>query len=212
LGEGSAVTLEENVRRVWPGICLAVIAVVVSGCGSGEEPLDEYVEELNAVVNQAGAEYEAIVASPQGEVFVAEGAQLSEFTPQDLQVALERVAAIQVEALAAIEAIEPPEQVVELHHLFFRELPFDALAVRAGSAADWEELSASPEMAAYRAALVSDIQVCDDFKAELDGGGGFAIDAWLSADLKEVGEALLGCEAYPANPEDVYRPPAASTP
>ncbi len=202
-------------RRVWPGMCLAVIAVVVSGCGSGEKPLDEYVEDLNAVVNQAGAEYEAIVASPQGEVFVAEGAQLSDFTPQDLQVALERVAAIQVEALAAIEAIEPPDQVAELHHLFFRELPFDALAARAGSAADWEELSASAEMAAYRAALVADIQVCDDFKAELDpvtGGGGFAIDAWLSAGLKEVGEALLGCEAYPANPEDVYRPPASVIP
>jgi hypothetical protein len=197
---------------------LAVI-VVAGGCGGGEMSLTEYVERINAIVDPAAQQYEGLVASQQGAVLVAEAAHITDFTPQDLQTALERVVEIEVEVREAFDAIEPPEQVAGLHYLFFDfglSIPIaEALAARAGTAADWEELSVSSEMAAYRAQFAEDKQRCTDFQAKLDATadrGVFVDVPWMPSELSEVVEAVLGCEAYPAHPEDVYRPPPTSTP
>jgi hypothetical protein len=190
---------------------LGLCVVLVSSCvGGGEMSLTEYVEAVNAINGRAMQQYgEMVLANPQGAVIVADRAQLNDFTPHDLQVALERTAEIQAEALEATAAIEPPEQIADLHYLFFKSLPLEALAVRAGTAADWDELSESPEMEAYRDALVKDIRVCVDFQARLDATaerGAFANTPWIPAEMKEIVEVVLGCDQYPANPEDLYRP------
>jgi hypothetical protein len=91
----------------------------------------------------------------------------------------------------------------------------EALAARAGAAADWEELSETTEMADYRAAVVMDKQTCIEFQGELDATaqrGVFADATWIPAELKEVVEAALGCASFPENPEDLYRPLRTSTP
>jgi len=140
-------------------------------------------------------------------------AQLTDFTPQDLHVALTEVAAIQADALEAAASIDPPVLVADLHPLFFRELPIAELAARAGTAADWEELSPTPEMAAYRTALAADNQVCADLQARLDATSDRAALAdtlWLPAELKEIVDYALGCDSLPAHPEDVYRPSPGS--
>lgn len=201
------------------------VALLVGGCSSGEMSLTEYVDELNAIFEQGIERYEGVVASPQGLVlivgqgehlgFADQGAQLTDFTPNDLHVALEQVAQIQTEALEAAAAIDPPEQVEDLHALYFRELPIAQLAARASTAADWEELSESPEMAAYRNALAADNQVCADFQAKLDATadrGVFADTPWLPDELTEIVDYALGCASLPAHPEDAYRPPPATTP
>lgn len=180
--------------------------------------MSEYVERLNAILVRAIQQYELLVASPQGAVLVAEGAQLTEFNPQDLEAALEGVAEIEAELREAMDDIEPPEQVVDLHNLLFDErftTAREALGDRAGTTADWEELSETPEMAAYRTAVAVDKQACLDIQAELDATterGVFADTPWIPGELKEVVEALLGCAAFPENPEDLFRPPATSTP
>jgi hypothetical protein len=199
-------------------MCLAGI-VVAGGCGGGELSLPEYVEELNAIVDRARQQYEALVASPEGAVLVAEGAQLTNFTPQDLEAAFDRLKEIEIEVQEATDAIEPPEQIADLHNFFFDfdddsfTSAQDALATRAGIAADWEELSESPEMAAYRAALARDKRTCSDFEAELnatEARGVFAETPWIPGELKEIVEGVIGCAGYPENPGDVYRPPPAS--
>jgi len=193
---------------------LAII-VVAGGCGGGELSLTEYVDQVDAIQARALRQYEVIAASPQGAVLVAEGEQLADFAPRDLQVALEQVTEIQSEALGAARAVDPPEQVAVFHQLYFRELPMEELAARAGTAATWEELSESSEMAAYRAALVDDRQVCADFQAELDGTaerGVFVDTPWIPGKLKEIVDFAVGCSALPEHPEDLYRPPPASTP
>ena len=67
---------------------LALLALSVTlllfGCGGGEMSLPEYVMDVNAIVDRARQQYEALVATPQGAVLVAEGAQLALFTPHDL--------------------------------------------------------------------------------------------------------------------------------
>ena len=206
-------------RRILTGLFLA-LALTACGAG-GEDSLTEYVERLNVIVEQAREDYETLVAGPRGAVLVAEGAELNSFTPQDLQTAFGRVREIEAAVEEATAAIDPPPQVADLHALFF---DFDggfiaaqeALAARAGGAADWVELSATTEMAAYRAALATDKQDCENAQAEVnaisEGREVFAETPWTPGELKELFEVVLGCDGYPEHPEDVYRPPTTSTP
>jgi hypothetical protein len=210
-------------RRNWIAIC---VAITVAACGGGGEmSLTEYVESVDAIFARGIEQYEAVVSTPQGLVLIVgqgshlglddHGTQLTDFTPQDLHVALEQVARVQADALQAAAAINPPEQVADLHALFFRELPIAELAVRAGTAADWEELSESAEMAAYRKALAADNQACAEFQAKLDSTadrGVFTDTPWIPNDLKETVNYALGCDELPAHPEDAYRPTPTTTP
>jgi hypothetical protein len=177
--------------------------------------LTEYVERVDAIFARGLQQCEVLITSPQGKVLVAEAARLPDFTPQDLQLALERLGKIQAEALATAHAIEPPEDIANLHALFFRRLPIEELAARAGTAADWDELSESPEMAAYRTALAQDERVSIDFQATLDATaerGIFVGNPWLPRELTEIVEYALGCGSLVENPEDAYRPPAPASP
>ncbi len=203
-------------RRTFFGICLVL---AVSGCSSSELSLTEYVDRLNAINGAGLQQYLELLGSPQGQVLVAEGAQIDDFTPQDLQAALRAVIGIAVEVKEAADAIDPPDQVADFHHrLFDDQFTFyeEALAARAGTAADWEELSESPEMTDYRAAMAEDKQACLDFQAELDGTadrGVFADTPWIPGELKEIVDVVLGCASFPENVEDLYRyPPSTSTP
>ena len=90
----------------------------------------------------------------------------------------------------------------------------EALAARAGTVAGWEEFYDSAEVAAYRAALVEGKQVCVEFQTRLDATakrGVFADTPWIPAALSEVVEARLGCDLFPENPENVFRPVPATT-
>ena len=84
------------------------------------------------------------------------------------------------------------------------------MAERAGTAADWFELSDSPEMAAYRTALAGDNDVCVEFQTTLDATadrGAFEDVPWIPGELTEMVDYALGCSSLPQNPEDAYRPP-----
>jgi hypothetical protein len=198
-----------------------VAALLLSACGGGEMSLTEYVDRLNVIVERARQQYEVLVTSSRGGVLIAEPDLLAGFTPQDLQMALEQVREIEAEVDEATAAIDPPEPVAELHNLFF---DFDdefisaqeALAARAGAAGDWNELSASPEMAAYRSALAEDRQHCFEVQAEVNAigeqGEAFAETPWIPSQLMEIFEVALGCDGYPEHPEDLYRPPSLGDP
>ena len=199
-------------RRV---VVVALIAVAAASCGSGELSMSDYTERVGAVVDRASRQYGDLVASPQGAVLIAEPEQIGDFSPQDLQTALEHVRQIEAEVEESIAAIEPPEQVAEFHDRFFTFgegfiSAQEALAAKAGNTADWEELSESSEMSAYRAALAKDRQDCFDFRAELrtiaEQRGNLSETPWIPSDLKEVFSVFLGCDGYPENPNDVYRP------
>ncbi len=187
------------------------VALLVGACGGGEMTLTEYVDRLNAVIAEAIPQGEALFADPRGAV-MAEGAQLSNFTPQDLQFALGEVEEIEVAISDAVTDIDPPAAVAEFHNLYFDtrySTAREALAARAGTATDWEELSDTPEMAAYRTAVAEDKQTCIDFQADMDATderGAFADTPWLPSELKEIVSALLGCDVYPQHPEDMFRP------
>lgn len=199
--------------------------LLLSACASGRLSLTEYVDRVDGIFQRGIQHYEVLVESPEGLVLIAgqgphfgfdtEGARLTDFTPRDLHVALRRLAEIQAEALEAAAAIEPPQEIADLHALYFRELPIAELAARAGTATTWQELSDSPEMAAYRSALAADNQVCVDFQARLDATterGVFADVPWIPTELTEIVDYTLGCDELPAHPEDAYKPAPTTTP
>jgi hypothetical protein len=194
-------------RYMLVGVCLAVM---VSGCGGDEMSLTEYVDGLNAIEARA---------TPQVEVLWVEYQQIA--TPSDVTTLLERMTAIRIEEVEASEALDPPEQIADLHYLTFdwqaTMIPVEeALAARADTVADWEEFSQSTEVAAYRAALADGSTVCGEFQAKLDATaerGVFADVPWILAEMKEVVEAVLGCDTFPENPEELFSaPPTTSSP
>jgi hypothetical protein len=191
------------------------LALVLLGCSGGELSLTEYVDQINA---------SAEPASRRGAELLAEAAAVEDFTPQVLQAGLERgLREIRIPLQEAVEDIDAPDQVVDLHDLMWQwHADFitveAALAARAGEAADtpadWEALSNSPEMAAYREALATGKQVCAEFQSVLDATearGAFSETPWIPGELKEIVDAVLGCEYFPEDPQDVYRyPPVAN--
>ena len=192
-------------------LLLALCVAVLFGCGGNEMSMAEYIERTNVIAERAGR---------QGEVLIAEGEAIEDFTPQHVESWVERgLAEIRIPLQEAADAIEPPERVADLHHLLWdwhAELIAieEALAVRAGSAGDsvagWTSLSDSSEMAAYRKTLAEGKQLCLDFQAELDDAverGVFADTSWIPGEMEEAVEAVLGCSWYPDNPDDVYRYP-----
>ena len=67
--------------------------------------LTEDVECLNAIMDRAIRQGQELVASSPGVVLVAEAEQLADFTPQDLQAALERVG-VEVDSRTRIRNLE----------------------------------------------------------------------------------------------------------
>lgn len=204
---------QENNLRAWTATWL-IIVVVTSACGGDRElSLNEYIEQFNALTDPADERYANFVAGPDGSVLLAEGDQLGDYTPQQLGAALDLLGAIEAEVMVAAAEINPPDQVAEFHEFFFATSNFtaarEALAIRASTTADWVELSESPEMAAYRAAIAEDKQACIDFEAAMDEaaeGQVFSDVPWFPSEFREDVERVLGCESFPDHPDDLYRP------
>lgn len=198
--------------RLALGGLVVAVAMVAAGCGGAEMSLTEYVDRLNTLSEKATARGEAIITTGTGAVLVAEGQTFLEYTPNDLQLALEAAGEIELEFLEAAGGMNPPAALADLHRLWFNTeftAAREAVASRAGRVASWEELSATQEMADYRVALAADKQVCLDFQSRLDATadlGVFEDVPWLPSELGEVVEAALGCDWWPEQPENMYRP------
>jgi len=176
--------------------------------------MTEYGERIDAL---------AIEAGQRAEELFADAPPITDVTPRMLQTRLERgLLEIRIPLQEAVDGIDPPAQIADLHDLMWDwHSDFisveEALGARMGEAEDsdegWTALSESPEMAAYRSAIAEGKQICDGFQARLDAtaaGGVFADTPWIPSEMKEVVEAVLGCQWFPEDPEDVYRYPPAS--
>lgn len=197
-----------------PAVAVLALVVSLAGCGSGEMSLDEYAERVDEIVGDAYQSWQDLVSSPDGAVLVADAGGLAGFHPSDLGSALERLIEIEEGVLAATAEIDPPDRIEDLHDLLFDSAFTQverALASRAATAADWAELSATAEMAAYRTALAEDKARCEAFEGHLEGTTGaasFEGMPWVPSGMTEIVEILLDCDGYPDDPAAVYRPPA----
>ena len=168
----------------------------------------------NAVREVAG-KHHAILLANHGPIVAGKNLQSAVYASEELEETAKLFLLLRGNKMKILD----PEQVADLHHLYFDfgedsyTAAYDALAVRAGTATSWEELSASPEMADYRAALARDKELCVGLDAEFEATKErevFADTPWIPNELKEVVEAVIGCAGYPEHPEDVYRPPSTT--
>ena len=206
-----AVRWPGSLRRGRHAAAALVLAFVITACGGSELSLTDYVETINESVALANARAADITA---------QGVLAADLTPQQIEVGLRRVLEeLRIPLQESVDAIDPPEQVAELHTLLWNwHADFirveSTLAGRMGATPDteegWTELSNSPEVAAYRAALAEGKQVCIDFQAQLDATeerGVFKDVPWVPSELSEVVNASLGCDNFPDDPQSVYRYP-----
>jgi hypothetical protein len=116
----------DYVRRVMVGLG---VGMLLSGCGGGGLSLTEYVDRLNAVNDRLNSQAEVLISDLERST-----------TPREVSATMERMAALRIESVQAAEAIDPPEQIADLHDLFLswekRLLPIEeAFAARAGTVA-----------------------------------------------------------------------------
>jgi hypothetical protein len=200
------MTIKRSLRII---LCLGLL---LPACGDGEMSLTEYLERVTDIVDEAQVRAVDVYASPEGAVLAADATELTDYAPRDLQVALDAVGEIELWVLDEIDDLDPPEAVADLHALFFSDtytVAREALAARAAVSADWDELSGSPEMAAYRAAVAGDKQVCGEIQGMIDAAAtaeAFADVPWVSGELQTVIEGAMGCEWFPEDPEGMFRP------
>ena len=197
--------------RVCAALAFVPLVFGVAACGGDELSLTEYVDRINVAADQAGQ---------RAEQLTEEGVLTGELTPVQIKAGMLRgLEEIRRPLQEAVEEIEPPDQVADLHTLLWSWhedfIGIEAtLAERFGTTPDteagWTELSSSPEMAAYRDSLEAGKQVCIDFQAQLDATerrGAFEDVPWLPAEMSEVVIAALGCEWFPDDPQSIYRYP-----
>lgn len=172
------------------GICLAL---TVSGCGGDDMSLTEYVDGLNALVSEATEQLEA------------ESAQFGQIpTPskEDATALLNRHVVIRTEIQEDLEALDPPEQIADLHTLFVEGhaavlAATELLPGRVETATSPEEFEQSAELEAYQAAEAETIRICRDVQAQLDataGRGIFSDTPWIPGEMKETVDAALDCD------------------
>jgi len=190
-------------------LCLSML---LYGCGGGEMSLTEYAEQVTDIFEGAQQRADRLYAGPEGAILSATGTELTEFEPADLQVALDAIGEIEAWVLEETGEIEPPAVLAEFHEYFFGDtftVARRALATRAAGATDWDDLSNSPEMAAYRAAVAGDKQACEEMQAVIDRtetAEAFADLPWIPGELQEVVVAIMGCGTFPDDPQQLFRP------
>ena len=164
---------------------------MVSACG-GSMTADEYVADLNALVETGRSDFEAAAVTYN---------QVVEPTLADELSFLDREVTIRQEFLEGFEALDPPESITEIHRLLgdaFTRLTAAAegLAAATGTANSIEEAEQTAEFAEYLAANDDGARVCLNVQAKLDDLAttreAFAEQPWLS-NLGLAVRAVIGC-------------------
>ena len=180
-----------------PGVLVGfALIVVVAACGGSSLSFSEYGDSLDEIRST----YE-----PQAEAAWVEYMQLPSPTMDDLEALFEREAAVRIEIEDAFLGLEPPEEIADLHVLLVEWLTNlreadQALAARAGAVGGWDKFSRSAEYRAYESTLIGGSGVCNDFQLQLDATaarGVFAETPWMPGDLKDMADAVIGCDTIP---------------
>jgi hypothetical protein len=169
-----------------------LFVLFLTACGSGPLSLSDYVDSINEIVEEGTDRLEAIYLE-YGEIPVPTLAET-----RDL---FEREVVVRVDLQAALTALNPPDQIAEIHtaladwHSGLIETE-EALIARLAQASDWSEAEQSVEAHAYDAQLAAGLVVCREMQETFDATaerGAYADTPWLPAELKEVVHAVLGC-------------------
>jgi hypothetical protein len=160
-------------------------------CGGGPS-LTEYAQRVDALAYVMEGALEA------GDV------QMSTGTPtlEDAQEVLTRAVAARTDFQEGLTALDPPQQMADLHtdlvEVHSRIIAAqESFVARAATATTLEELEQSAEAKAYRAISTESASLCQEFRAKINATADreiFADTPWIPEDMKEVVEIMFfGC-------------------
>ena len=176
--------------RIWAGACLVL---VVAACG-GSLTLSEYAAEAEDLTTKVIVGLETLDAEWEAQAPTLEGAW----------VYWDRRVAFRVEFLEGIQALDPPNELTDLHETgldIFSRLTAaeEALAARVDTfetVADLEQMWETPEGRAARAADEEGIAICHAAQAGFDvteDRDALESVPWIPAEMKEIVRVAFGC-------------------
>lgn len=180
----------------------ATMLLLVAGCGGGDATVDEYVETLNGMYTDY---------SPRGEAAYVNFLAIADPTMDDLQALLDTNVALRVDVQRALEDLDAPEPIEDLNeswvgwHGRFLDAA-EGLAARAATARDWQEYLDSAEFTEWGLAMSDGAQLCDEFEGHLNSTESedlFADTAWMPSELTDVVQAVIGCDSFPDDLDDL---------
>lgn len=181
--------------------CVAAI-LLLAGCGGGSPSVNDYVEALNALND----EY-----SPRGEAMWLEYTKNPAPAVDDLRVLLDTNLELRTDVEDALGEVEAPEQIADLHD---RWLAWHsgllaaerAQVARAATASSLDEFVQSAEFDGWAESLREGSALCAEYEGTLNSTEAqelFAGTPWMPSDLTEVVHAVIGCESFPDDFDDL---------
>ena len=168
----------------------ATLLIAVIACG-GSMSETEYVESLNALVVETGAEFETSIA-----IY----GQIADPTMADFVALIDRGIAIKYKVRERFADFDPPAAIIEVHQIMVDHLDklLDAdeqLVARAETVDGLNELEQTAEFAAYEATNSSADSSCVGVQAKINNlATRESIDADWIPDLRLTVGASLGCD------------------
>ncbi len=183
---------------------MAILAAVLlaTGCGGGNPSVNDYVEALNAMNDEF---------SPRGEANYVEFLGHPEPTLDDLRALLSANVILRLEIQDALEALDAPEQIESLNdswvawHAEFLAAA-EAQSVFAATAGSWDEFLDSGEFGAWSDSMRDGAALCADVEGRLNSAEAaelFSGTAWMPSELTDIVHAVIGCESFPDNLDDL---------
>jgi hypothetical protein len=174
----------------------------LAGCGGGNPSLNEYVDTLNAMNDEF---------SPRGEAIWSTYLGKPARTIDDLRALLDADLALRLDVEDALGELETPDQIAETHEQWIawhsRLLAADRGQVeRAASVDSLDEFLGSAEFAEWGNTLKEGSVLCAEFESSLNSTEAqelFADTAWMPSDLTKVVHAVIGCESFPDDLDDL---------
>ena len=189
---------DSNTRRQrppWRIITWFSAIIGLASCGGGALSLPDSVAQMNAIAAEGRARAGALYVEYQ---------QIPEPTVADASALLGRELVIRSDLQTALTTIQAPDEIAHLHTRMvdWHAAVIEAerkLGARAAQASNWNELTGSDESRAYDELIAEGLSACGELQAELDSmaesRGAFADNPWIPTDLKNVVNAVLGCDA-----------------
>ncbi len=173
--------------------CLSIV-LALAACGTDQLSLPDYVDELNAVIEDG---------SDQIEPLYIELLSAGEPTLEGMRSVLDQEVAIRIEIQDEFANLKAPDQIAELHDALVNWhgqmiQAQELLGSRANSATTWSEFEQSDEFREFDAVMEEGLAGCLELQAKLDATearGVFSDTPWIPGELKEVVDAALGCDS-----------------
>jgi hypothetical protein len=187
--EGDIDAIGHEMR--WVLVVSASLMVVVAACSGGPMSGDEYVESLNALVVDAGSDFETSLAAYE---------QIANPTLEDFIDFVEQQLVFEYEVRDRFDTFDPPDTIDDVNQVMVDTLAriiavAEGLVEVADTVGSLEELQQTAEFAEYQGVNTDADSMCQNVQAKInDLSTRPVLDTPWIADLQLTVRAFLDCD------------------